>query len=682
MKQEQKGQHRKSSSTKLSRNSNTNIKTKGITILTTVVNRRSNMRAQSSVCFNETQTKISYPAREAGSSGSMSSHSERFSDDQVYPTQTTPSPEVTSEAAPNDEEVTDVKTLTEKLSAALLNASAKEELAKQHAKVAEEAVSGWERAENEVLILKQKLDAAKQKNSVLEDQVNHLNGALKQCMWELQQVKEEQDQNIHEDVAGNSYAHSELRHSKEEQEQVHSDLHQRLEDLEKENSSLKIELQSRFEELELRTIERDLSTQAAEAASKQHLESIKKVTKVESECRRLKAMARKTFSANDHRSVTASSVYVESFTDSMSDIRERQLVLESDVRKLGGWDENEGESSHYDSWPSTLITEVDQFKSENTAEKNCMVFSTEINLMDDFLEMERLVAFPDTKSVGSFPVVGTASDQLNVGHGTTNVEVEAMIQKNVALEKKLEKMEANKLELEMDLTKCQKQLEASLHRMMEMELEVVELQTKLVLANKSNEEACEELKATHEKKEIAESKLRVAQTEAEELVSKILSLEEEIEKERALSAENLAKCGKLEDELLRMKRETQLQQNAEILLGEGVNSELKQEKELALAANKFAECRKTIESLGLQLKSLATLEDFIVDSETSVELTCEVITGSQDGGVQLKNLHSDDLSLSKGDSESSVTFKPSITHENTRNSFGRFSPSVSRTRGH
>ena len=34
---------------------------------------------------------------------------------------------------------------------------------------------------------------------------------------------------------------------------------------------------------------RELSTQAAETASKQHLESIKKVAKLEVECRRLKA---------------------------------------------------------------------------------------------------------------------------------------------------------------------------------------------------------------------------------------------------------------------------------------------------------------------------------------------------------------------------------------------------------
>lgn len=52
------------------------------------------------------------------------------------------SPEVTSKASPDDELNDSLKTLSEKLSAALLNIGAKEELVKQHAKVAEEAVSG------------------------------------------------------------------------------------------------------------------------------------------------------------------------------------------------------------------------------------------------------------------------------------------------------------------------------------------------------------------------------------------------------------------------------------------------------------------------------------------------------------------------------------------------------------
>ena len=53
------------------------------------------------------------------------------------------SPEITSKLSFTDDEAKEnVKRLTEKLSAALVNVGAKEELVKQHAKVAEEAVAG------------------------------------------------------------------------------------------------------------------------------------------------------------------------------------------------------------------------------------------------------------------------------------------------------------------------------------------------------------------------------------------------------------------------------------------------------------------------------------------------------------------------------------------------------------
>lgn len=38
------------------------------------------------------------------------------------------------------------------------------------------------------------------------------------------------------------------------------------------------------------------------------------------------------------------------------------------------------------------------------------------------------------------------------------------------------------------------------------------------------------------------------------------------------------------------------------------------QEDLAVAAGKLAECQKTIASLGNQLKSLATLEDFLIDT--------------------------------------------------------------------
>ncbi|KAI4336477.1 hypothetical protein L6164_014999 [Bauhinia variegata] len=633
---------------------------------------------------------------ETESSGSISSHSERFSDDQVYPTHTVPSPEVTSKAAPNDAEVTDVKILTEKLSAAILNISAKEELVKQHAKVAEEAVSGWEKAENEVLSLKQQLEAAKQKNSALENRVSHLEGALKECMRQHRQAREEQEQKIREAVANSSHDLESkkcelerkvveleaqlLTNKAEAAASIHSGLHQRLEDLEKENSGLKLELQSRLEELEFRIVEKELSTQAAETASKQHLESIKKVAKLEAECRRLKSIARKAFSANDHKSLTASSVYVESFTDSQSDSGERLQTVESDVRKFGGWELNECEPSRSDSWTSALIVELDQFKNDKAVGKNLMPPSVEINLMDDFVEMERLAALPDTESESNFVEAGHALDQQNGGQSALKAELEAMTQRNAELEGKIEGMEASRLEVDVALTNCQKKLEESESRIKEAELKITELQTQLALANKSNEE----LKATKTKNAVVESKLKAFQSDMEELISKISLLEKEIENERALSAEKAAKCRKLEDELSRMKHEAALQREAEIVHREGVNSEmkLKQETELALAATRFAECQKTIASLGQQLKSLATLEDFLLDTEIPPELTCEVKQSPQNGGQTLKSHRS----LPKRGSESSISLNPSsITNEKSRNSFDKFFPksrSVSRTASH
>ncbi|GAU25408.1 hypothetical protein TSUD_70600 [Trifolium subterraneum] len=631
---------------------------------------------------------------ETESSGSLSSLSERFSDDQVaYPSQATLSPEVTSKAAPNEEVSTpkkykedfiDVKTLTNELAAALLDISAKEDLVKQHSKVAEEAVSGWEKAENEALSLKQQLDAARQKNSGLEDRVSHLDGALKECMRQLRQAREVQEQKIHEAIANNSHnseskrfelerkvaeLEAQLQTSKADAvASIRSDLHRRLEIVEKENLSLQLELQSRLEELEFRIAERDLSSQAAETASKQNLESIKKIAKLEAECRRLKAMTRKPFNVNDNRSLTTSSVYIESFADSMSD----------------GGEVNEYEPSCSDSCSSAFISELDQFKNKKTTGKNHIATSTEINLMDDFLEMERLAALPDTERESHYANEGRASDQYIVGQGTMEAEVEAMIQKNTELKKKLERMEADKLKVEMCLTECQRQLESSESRIRAAELKVEELQTQLALANKSNQEVYEELKETKTKKDIVESKLKHAQTEVEELISRIHSLEEEIQKEQALSAENSIKSKKLEDELSRMKHEAQVQQDTKTLHKESVNRDLKskQDKELALATSKFAECQKTIASLGKQLKSLATLEDFLLDSENNtMELTCEVITQNppQKEGEKLKVINHSDLSLAKRDS----LLNSSITNEKSRNGFGKLIPrskSVSRIR--
>lgn len=561
----------------------------------------------------------------------MSSHSERFSDDQAYSNHIAHSQEVSSKAAPSDEELNDsLKILTEKLSAALLNISAKEDLVNQHAKVAEEAVSGWEKAENEVVGLKLQLESVNHKNRALEDRVGHLDGALKECLRQLRQAREEQDQKIHEAVAKKSLEWESTKSELEKQLEAAkaTDCHPKLEATERENSVLTLELSSRAEELKLRTIERDLSNQAAETASKQHLDSIKKVAKLEAESRRLKAVAQKASLANDHRSVTAC---VESFTDSQPDIEERLLVAESD---------DTCEPSQSD---SLIAAEVHRFRSG----RNLMIPSLEIDLMDDFLEMERLAALPDTEN--EHPLKD---------------ELEAIINRTAQLEEIIEKLVLEKEDFGIALTERENQLEISRDRLekaeaklldlqaqlamanegrseVELELEatndklkvlrdlsevkLVELETQLGMANEATSRAEVELEATIIKKQEAESKLVIVQAELKTLLSTVCSLEEEVKKERAFSVEAVAMCQKLEDEHSIMQSKIEVPKATRSI--EELN--LKQDQELAVAATKFAECQKTIASLGRQLKCLATLEDFLNDSQKLLSLPLEISKGDR-----------------------------------------------------
>jgi len=70
------------------------------------------------------------------------------------------------------------------------------------------------------------------------------------------------------------------------------------------------------------------------------------------------------------------------------------------------------------------------------------------------------------------------------------------------------------------------------------------------------------------------------------------------------------------------------------------------QEDLTLAAGKLAECQKTIASLGNQLKSLATLEDFLIDTASipdSPSLTAQA-------GGEMWKLHSNGTFSPKRDS--------------------------------
>lgn len=95
-----------------------------------------------------------------------------------------------------------IKDLEANLSAAYSELDNKESLVKQHAKVAEEAVSGWEKADAEVVSLRHQLESITLSKLSCDERIAHLDGALKECMKQIRTVKEESEQ---KNTRGDSY---------------------------------------------------------------------------------------------------------------------------------------------------------------------------------------------------------------------------------------------------------------------------------------------------------------------------------------------------------------------------------------------------------------------------------------------------------------------------------------------
>ncbi|XP_073224562.1 filament-like plant protein 4 isoform X2 [Cicer arietinum] len=237
--------------------------------------------------------------------------------------------EMNEQLSTANSEITEVN---EKLSAANSEINTKESMVKQHAKVAEEAVSGWEKAEAEALALKDHLESVTLAKLTAEDRASHLDGALKECMRQIRNLKEENEQKIQEvalsktkqldKIKGELEAkianfELELRRSAAENGALSRSLQERsnmlmqiseekgraeaeiehlksnIESCEREINSLKYELHVASKELEIRNEEKNMSMRSAEAANKQHMEGVKKIAKLEAECQRLRGLVRK-----------------------------------------------------------------------------------------------------------------------------------------------------------------------------------------------------------------------------------------------------------------------------------------------------------------------------------------------------------------------------------------------------
>ncbi|QCD91347.1 Filament-like plant protein [Vigna unguiculata] len=408
----------------------------------------------------------------------------------------------------------DLKRLNDKLAFTLSECAAKDEQLKKQTKIVQEAVAGWEKAEAEILSMKQHLDESIRQQLVYEERAAQLDGALKECMQQLRFVREEKEQRMHDAVMKVSkefeVAHTVLEEKLSESskglakfgvensrlsksivakekliedlkrelahaEDDHNALMIRLESMERDNASLKYETQVLEKELDIRNEEREFNRRTADASHKQHLQSVKKIAKLESECQRLRVLVQKRLPSQAslakmknefemleqdslemrRKNLNSTSLVVESalessetairrttaLTEQLNAVEEENkalkeslnrkinevkfsramlartasklMRLESEIESRGHVTLEQTRSnlairdlslssmsdigsddkvSCADSWASALISELEHFRSirqkESLSCKN--VGPSDLSLMDDFLEMEKL----------------------------------------------------------------------------------------------------------------------------------------------------------------------------------------------------------------------------------------------------------------------------------------------------
>lgn len=192
--------------------------------------------------------------------------------------------------------------------------------------------TGWEKAEAEAAALKTHLESVTLLKLTAEDRATHLDGALKECMRQIRNLKEEHEQklqelalnktklfdkmklelearigNLDQELMKSAAENAALSRSlqersnmliqlNEEKSQANAEielLKSEIESCEREVNSLKYELHIARKEVEIRNEEKNMSVRSAEAATKHHLEGVKKIAKLEAECQRLRGLVRK-----------------------------------------------------------------------------------------------------------------------------------------------------------------------------------------------------------------------------------------------------------------------------------------------------------------------------------------------------------------------------------------------------
>ncbi|KAL8554543.1 hypothetical protein ACS0TY_002655 [Phlomoides rotata] len=351
-----------------------------------------------------------------------------------------------------------LKILNEELASVVDECSAKDELVQNYKKTAEDATADKAKAEEETQRLKVELEQQKMASN---ERLAHLNSVFKDCMNQLNSVRHDQDQMVRNAVmktstefekshkkleeklsetnnrlasatAENSYLSKallvkeklmeDLNTIKNQTEAEFRALMARLDSVEKENAFLRYEFMSLEKELHLRNEELDYNRRSLEASNRQHLESGKKIKKLEAECQRLRALTHKRLPGPGLLANLQSHIEVEGrhqgnlrrnvvnggsvdhtnkqlsfLIDQLQDLQKENRIFKECLAKK----EEEICSLTNKERAIALVSGSDDKSTDQKTEPECTMMASEMRLMDDFVEMEKLAIVAVDSSLGA-----------------------------------------------------------------------------------------------------------------------------------------------------------------------------------------------------------------------------------------------------------------------------------------
>ncbi|XP_038707037.1 filament-like plant protein 7 [Tripterygium wilfordii] len=223
-----------------------------------------------------------------------------------------------------------VRNLSRKLASVLLDSHNKDDLLAKHAEATQEDTGGLEKLQalREAEYLKKELEEARRQAVAANEKLTHAEDALEETMRLLTSLREEDQEHLVCDVVMKTSLDFEeklmetgkrLKNLASEntllskallvKEKLVRDLHARqsqaaaefnalmarLDSTEKENAFLRYECHMLEKELEIRNEEMEYYRRSADASHRQQSESVKKITKLEADCQRLRLQMRKRF---------------------------------------------------------------------------------------------------------------------------------------------------------------------------------------------------------------------------------------------------------------------------------------------------------------------------------------------------------------------------------------------------